>query len=94
MVRFMPVSIIFFNRDTLKENNMETHHLKATISDDRRLVINGFPFCPGDIVEITIRAYHNKMMQTASSLYPLRDKPFRYADPFGSVAEDDWDVLK
>jgi len=26
--------------------------------------------------------------------YPLRDKPIRYDDPFGSVAEDDWELLK
>lgn len=40
---------------------MQTHHLKATISNDRRLVINGLPFNPGDIVEITIKAYQEKL---------------------------------
>lgn len=25
---------------------------------------------------------------------PLQGKPFKYVDPFGSVAEDDWEVLK
>ncbi len=26
--------------------------------------------------------------------YPLRGKPMRYTDPFGSVAEEDWDALR
>lgn len=72
---------------------MQTHHLKATISDERCLVINGLPFNPGDTVEITIKAYQEKIKEYESR-YPLRGKPFRYIDPFVSVAEDEWEVLK
>ncbi len=28
------------------------------------------------------------------SIKPLQGKPFKYVDPFDSVAEDDWEVLK
>ena len=26
--------------------------------------------------------------------YPLRGKPIRYTDPFGGVAEEDWEALR
>jgi hypothetical protein len=72
---------------------MEKHCLKATVSDDRRLVINGLPFSPGDTVEITIQVCYDKIRENCSR-YPLRGKPFRYADPFGSAADDEWEALK
>lgn len=67
--------------------------MKATISDDKTLIINGLPFNPGDKVEITIQVCYDKMKQHYSR-YPLRGKPFRYPDPFESVAEDEWEALR
>ena len=64
---------------------MEKLRLKTTVSDKRTLVINGLPFNPGDLIEITIKTY-GKMKQKCSP-YPLKGRPFRYTDPFGSVAE-------
>ncbi len=71
---------------------MEKFRLKATVSEKGTLEINCLPFNPGDLIEITIQAYDK--MKDQHSPYPLRGKPFRYTDPFGSVAGDDWNVLK
>ena len=73
-------------------DKMEKYCLKATVSDDRSIVVGSLPFDPGDLVEISIRAYDKTKHHF--SRYPLRGKPFQYIDPFESVAEDDWEVLK
>lgn len=71
---------------------MEKIHLKAKISDQRSLSINSLPFNPGELVEITIQACDE--IKQLRSRYSLRGKPFRYTDPFESVAEDEWEILK
>jgi hypothetical protein len=41
-------------------------------------------------VEVIVR---DRLRERASGQrYPLRDKPIRYADPFESVAEEDWEA--
>ncbi len=71
---------------------METHCIKTTIPDDGVIVIKGLPFPPGDEVEVKISAYKEK--DSSIERYPLRGKPFRYDNPFESIAENDWNVLK
>lgn len=69
---------------------MERHCVKTKISTDGTLVIKGLPFFPGDEVEVTIVSHKHK----SEKRYPLRGKPFRYDNPFESVAENEWEVLK
>ncbi len=71
---------------------MQVHRMEVEISNNRSLMINELPFHPGDKVEIIIRS--RTVKQESSERYPLRGKPVRYIDPFDSVAENDWDVLK
>ena len=71
---------------------MQVHRMEVEISNNRSLMINELPFHPGDKVEIIIRSC--TVNQESNERYPLRGKPVRYIDPFDSVAENDWDVLK
>ncbi len=70
---------------------MQTYRVKTTVPNDRTLTIKGIPFHAGDKVEIIVRGHECERERTRR--YPLRGKPIRYVDPFGSVAEDDWDAL-
>jgi hypothetical protein len=67
---------------------METYRVKATVSSDGTVTIGGLPLRVGEQVEIVVRSHE------PSGEYPLRGTPIRYTDPFGSVAEDDWDATR
>ncbi len=69
---------------------MDAVRFKTIISQDGKLSIKGLPFRKGDKVEVVVRTH--KAEQTVR--YPLRSKPFHYAKPFDSVAEDDWEAVK
>jgi len=71
---------------------METYRTATTVSDDGTLIIRGLPFRPGDKVEVTVRS--RKRKHRRGDRYPLRGKPIRYVNPYESVAENDWAVLK
>jgi hypothetical protein len=69
---------------------MQDYRVETKVSSDGSLTINHVPFRPGDRVEVIIRS-HN---QGQSKGYTLRGKPVRYSNPFGSVAEEDWEVVR
>ena len=71
---------------------MQIYRVEKTVSNDGILTIKGLPFRAGDIVEVIVRSREREWER--SERYILRGKPIRYADPFGSIAEDDWDALK
>lgn len=71
---------------------MQVHRMEVKILNNRSLMIKELPFHPGDKVEVIIRSC--TVNRKSSERYPLRGKPLRYIDPFDSVAENDWDVLK
>ena len=71
---------------------MNDYRVKTKIEADGSLTIKGLPFQAGDRVEVVVRSHPAE--QNNGERYPLRGKPVRYTDPFGSVAEQDWDVLK
>ena len=54
-------------------------------SSTRGIAVDGY-------VEVIVRRY--KHGKGEGKRYPLRGKPVRYTDPFGSVAEEDWEALK
>jgi hypothetical protein len=71
---------------------MQDYRVETKVSSDGSLIIKGLPFQAGDKVEVIIRSY--KHGERKGTCYPLRGKPIRYTDPFGSVAEKDWEALK
>lgn len=70
---------------------MQTYHIETTMTNDGILVINGLPFRVGEKIEV-IR-HRRKPEKSSKEKYPFRGKLIRYAGPFASVAEKDWDVL-
>jgi len=70
---------------------MQDYRVDTRVSSDGSLTIRGLPFQAGDEVEVIIRS---RKPREDAKCYPLRGKPVRYVDPFGSVAEADWEALK
>ncbi len=70
---------------------MQDYRVEAEVSKDGSVTIKGLPFKPGNRVEVTIRS--RSFNADKEKPYPLRGKPIEYIDPFGSVAEKDWDAL-
>lgn len=70
----------------------QTYHVAATISKDGTLTIKKLPFRAGDKVEVVVRSCKRALER--GKRYPLRGTPVRYINPFGSVAEEDWNVLQ
>lgn len=71
---------------------MTAYRIETTISEDGTLMLKGVPFSEGQRVEVTVHSCDRA--KEASERYPLLGKPIRYVDPFGSVAENGWDILK
>lgn len=71
---------------------MDTYRIEVTVSKNKTLSIKNLPFSVGDKVEVLVRS--RKYGQKKQNPYPLRGKKFRYLNPFDSVAENDWAVLK
>lgn len=45
-------------------------------------------------VNVVVTFLNCREESTNITRYPLRGKPIRYTDPFGSIAEGDWEVLQ
>jgi hypothetical protein len=71
---------------------MQDYRIETSVSSDGSLTIKDVPFRPGDRVEVIIRSHNTGEAKGKS--YPLRGKPIRYTDPFGSVGEQDWEALE
>jgi hypothetical protein len=71
---------------------MDTYRVKTTVSKNRTLTIKDLPFQEGETVEVFVNRRNQKTQY--QERYPLRGKPYRYSEPFNSVAEDDWEILK
>jgi hypothetical protein len=71
---------------------MRDYRVETKVSSDGSLTIKSLPFQAGDTVEVIIRSY--KLGEAKDTRYPLRGKPIRYTDPFGSIAEEDWEALR
>jgi len=71
---------------------MQDYRVETRVASDGSLTIKGLSFRAGERVEVIIRSYGHS--EGEMKRYPLRGKPIRYADPFGSVGEEDWEALK
>ena len=71
---------------------MQTYRVETVVSSNRTLTIKGLPFQVGEKVKVSVRRLERE--RECREPYPLRGKPIRYIDPFGSVAESDWEALQ
>lgn len=71
---------------------MQDYRVKTNIISDGLLTLKNLPFKAGDQVEVIIRS--DEREEGKDNFYPLRGKPFRYTNPFDSVAEEDWDAMR
>jgi len=71
---------------------MQTYRVETKVSRNRTLTIKGLPFQVGEKVEVIVRRRERERERRLR--YPLRGKPIRYTDPFGSVAESHWEALQ
>jgi hypothetical protein len=70
---------------------MQDYRTESRVASDGSLTIKGLPFQAGDEVEVIVRG---RKPLKKEKCYPLRGTPVRYTDPFGSVAEGDWEAVK
>jgi negative regulator of genetic competence, sporulation and motility len=71
---------------------MQEYRVETTISSDGTLIIQKLPFKADDKVEVIVHRHEQE--QEHGMRYPLRGKLIRYTDPFGSVAENEWNSLQ
>ncbi len=71
---------------------MRDYRVEAEVSKDGSVTVKGIPFQVGDRVEVIIRSHATA--EEVVQRYPLRGKRIRYTDPFGSVADNDWEALR
>jgi len=69
---------------------MQDYRVETRVSSDGSLTLRSLPFQAGDRVEVIVRSHNH--VDGKGARYPLRGKPIRYSDPFGSVSEEDWDA--
>lgn len=71
---------------------MHDYRVETEIETDGALTVRGIPFQAGERVEVIIRGHGSG--EGNGDRYPLRGKPVRYSDPFGSAAEGNWEALR
>lgn len=71
---------------------MQSYRVEKIIPPNGILQLDGLPFKPDDSVEVIVRV--KKRTKEQKTRYPLIGKVLAYEDPFGPVAENDWDVLR
>jgi hypothetical protein len=71
---------------------MKTYRISTVVEEDGTVTIANLPFHRGEELEVILRSRDGGGDLTKA--YPLRGEAVEYRDPFGSVAEDDWDALK
>ncbi len=69
---------------------MDTYKLKTIVKRNHKIEIENLPFEDGEKVNVIV----TKAGKETDNKYELRDTLLKYEDPFDSVAEDDWEVLK
>ena len=71
---------------------MEAYRTETVIQSDRVLTLRDVPFRSGEKVEVIILSAHDH--GNGQKRYPLRGRPIRYAAPFDSVAEGEWEASR
>lgn len=69
---------------------MEIFKTKTIIKKNHKIELENVPFENGEevIIEVSLEE------KNPDKNYPLRGSLLKYDDPFESVADDDWEVIK
>jgi hypothetical protein len=71
---------------------MHDYRIETEIGNDGSLTLKDLPFQAGARVEVIVRGA--AAAGGNGDRHPLRGQPVRYTDPFGPVAQEDYDVLR
>lgn len=69
---------------------MDTYKTRTVIKRNHKIEIENLPFDDGEDVNVIV----TKAEKESDKKYELRGTLLKYDDPFDSVAEGDWEVLK
>lgn len=69
---------------------MEAYKTDAVVEEDGKVTIKNLPFRKGEELEVILLQRAGRVNRLES--YPLRGEPVKYIDPFGSVADGDWET--
>jgi len=77
-------------------NVLQTHHIRATLTQDGTLTLDELPFQAGETVEIIVRPRlaAPEVTSDPADRYPLRGLVVSYDRPTDPVALEDWDALR
>ena len=67
-------------------------HVQATVGDHGSVTLDRLPYQPGQQVDVTISPVD--VSPAAMARYPLAGVKVEYQDPYGSVAEGDWEAAR
>jgi hypothetical protein len=81
----MQKEVLIFMHVTIEAQVIDSNHLKLKKPTQ---------IPPGSIVVIEITTSPIIKPGLNPEPYTLGGKPFQYSDPFGSIAENDWDTLR
>jgi hypothetical protein len=71
----------------------ENHiHVQATVGDHGSVTLDQLPYQPGQRVDVTITPV--SVSPAVSGRYPLAGVKVEYQDPYGGVAEGDWEAAR
>jgi hypothetical protein len=76
----------------VEEVKHQEYRVETKVGSDGSVTGRGVPFEAGDRVEVIIRS--QKGGNGENDRYRLRGKPIRYTNPFGPVAEGDWETMR
>jgi hypothetical protein len=74
----------------LYNDAVQAHRRETTVGEHGELVLEGFPFEPGQTVEVLVVSKATKAVGAAA----LRDSVLEFHEPFEPVASEDWDALQ
>lgn len=67
-------------------------HVQTTVGDQGSVTLHRLPYQPGQRVDVTISPVD--VPPAARARYPLAGVKVEYQDPYGSVAEGDWEAAR
>lgn len=71
---------------------MNAHRIEMVVGGNRTVILKDLPFNEGEEIEIIVLEKKNGAKNKKTSL--LQGVLLRYDEPFKSVAEEDWELLK
>lgn len=74
---------------------MNAIRIRTELTQNHELLLRNLPLKKGKKVEVIILEDESEDMPTNENRFPLRGKPLRYDDPFGSATDaSDWEAAQ